>query len=156
VSFSRHLLVDGANILHAWAPGRAIARRDLEAARSQLVQRLAAIHDEERVRVTVVFDGRGPELTIERPSDEVTFSVVRTPAGTTADDVIERLAAQAAEPAACVVATEDRGERETVTAAGAAVIRAADLETWIRRAEAGRARRLGAWQRAGDRAWRRT
>ena len=55
---AKHLLVDGPNILHAWPELRSLLRRDRSAARSQLTGRLAAIHDAEAVRLTLVFDGR--------------------------------------------------------------------------------------------------
>src|SRR5471032_1387457 len=94
----KHLLVDGPNILHAWPELRALLKRDRDAARSQLGQRLAAIHDAEGARVTLVFDGRGTELVVERPSQQETFTVIFTPSSLTADDVIERLVARAADP----------------------------------------------------------
>ncbi|HWA08351.1 MAG TPA: NYN domain-containing protein [Opitutaceae bacterium] len=154
MSFTRHLLVDGANILHAWPELRGLLRRDRDAARSQLVRRVGAIHDGEQVRVTVVFDGRGEELVIERPSAQPTFSVLHTPSSLTADDVIEQLVAKAADPSACVVATGDHGERETVSAAGAQVVTPEDLEAWVGRAEARQSTRVGELQRANKRKWR--
>jgi uncharacterized protein len=141
-----HLLVDGANVLHAWAELRGLAKRDREAARSRLIQAMAAIHDLGSRRVTVVFDGSGSELRIDRPSGEASFSILRTPSGTTADDVIERLVAQGADPAACVVATADRGIGETVRAAGGAVIDPEELAAWAQRAEGEVARRVDRWR----------
>lgn len=141
-----HLLVDGWNVLHAWPELRGLMRRDRAAARARLVQILTAVHDVEARRVTIVFDGRGPDLAIERPSAEASFSVLTTPAGTTADDVIEQLVANS-DASACVVATADRAMRETVEAAGATVIGSRELMAWVERAEgaSGRAiRRLRA------------
>jgi predicted RNA-binding protein with PIN domain len=132
---AKHLLVDGPNILHAWPELRALLRRDRDAARSQLVLRLAAIHDAEGVRVTLVFDGRGPELIIERPSHQETLTVLFTPSKLTADDVIEQLIARAADPSACEVATADQAERRTAEGLGAAVLTPEDLAVWCIRAE---------------------
>ncbi len=156
VSFQRHLLIDGANILHAWPQLRALLKTDRDAARSQLAQRAAAIHDVEQVRVTIVHDGRGEELVIERPSQQPTFSVVYTPASLTADDVIEQMVANAADAGACVVATEDQAERETVAASGAATMRAEDLRAWIERAEARQAAAMKALQQTNEQKWRRS
>jgi len=43
VAFEKHLLVDGANILHAWPDLQALGARDKDAARAQLSQTLRAI-----------------------------------------------------------------------------------------------------------------
>lgn len=153
MSFTRHLLIDGANILHAWPELRALIKRDRPAARSQLAQRVSSIHDSEHVRVTIVFDGRGTELVVERPSGQPTFSVLHTPSALTADDLIEQLVARTADPAACIVATGDRGERETVEASGARVIPPEELEAWVRRVEAQQGARMGALRRANTRKW---
>jgi predicted RNA-binding protein with PIN domain len=136
VSFTRHLLVDGANIVQAWPALRAMGTRGRDAARAQLVQHVSAIHDGEAVRVTVVFDGRGDELVVVRPSAQVTLSVLHTPATLTADDVIEQLVAQSRDPASCIVATDDRAEQDTVTAAGAQTLSSRELASWVGRAEA--------------------
>src|SRR3954465_11256942 len=74
VGFEKHLLVDGSNVMHAWPELRQLLKRDRDAARAKLSQALALIHDHDEIRVTLVFDGRGPELAVERPSSHVTFS----------------------------------------------------------------------------------
>jgi len=154
MNFTQHLLVDGANILHAWPELRALLKRDRTAARSQLARRVAAIHDGEQVRVTVVFDGRGPELVMERPSNQVTFSVLHTPASQTADDVIEQLVGKSAEPVSCIVATDDQAERQTVAATGARAITSGDLAAWVRRAEARQGASMQELRQANARKWR--
>jgi predicted RNA-binding protein with PIN domain len=153
MNFTQHLLIDGANILHAWPESRALLKRDRSAARSQLAQRVAAIHDGEQVRVTLVFDGRGKELVVERPSGQVTFSILYTPSSLTADDVIEQLVGQAAEPVNCVVATDDQAERQTVAATGAQVISSEDLAAWVRRAETRQSATVTDLRRSNSRHW---
>jgi uncharacterized protein len=120
VSATTHLLVDGSNVMHAWPDTRALARRDREAARTLLVRRLAPLHDGAGWRVTVVFDARGETMQIEPVGGASDFACIYTPAGATADDVIEQLVAKAADPSTCLVATADQAERNTVEAAGAA------------------------------------
>ena len=120
MSATTHLLVDGSNVMHAWPETRTLARSDREAARTLLVRRLAPLHDGAGWRVTVVFDGRADTMQIEPIGGASDFACIYTPAGATADDVIEQLVAKAADPSACLVATADQAERSTVEAAGAA------------------------------------
>jgi len=155
VGFEKHLLVDGSNILHAWPELRSLIKRDRDAARAQLAQALSVIHDEEQTRLTLVFDGRGEELTVEYPGKLKTFMVLYTPAGTTADDVIEQLAGKAANPENYTVATDDRAERQTIEASGAVSISAADLASWVERADQRQRTRLAGLKRDNERVWRR-
>jgi predicted RNA-binding protein with PIN domain len=154
VAFERHLLVDGANIIHAWPDLRALAGRDKDAARAQLSQIVRVLHDAEAWRVTVVFDGRGPELSVVQPGGHPTFAHVFTPDALTADSVIEQLVGGAADPAACTVATADRAEQQTVAAAGAAWCSPDDLRAWCDRAAARQAGQIAEMKRANDRTWR--
>ena len=129
-------------------------KRDREAARSQLTQRLVAIHDAEQMRVTLVFDGRGDELVVDRPLGHVTFSVLYTPSSLTADDVIEQLVGRAADPSLCLVATGDQGERQTIEAIGAVWVPSADLTAWIERAELRLTATVAGLNRTNAQRWR--
>lgn len=140
--------------MHAWPELRLLLAHDRDAARARLTQAVSAIHDAEAVRVTLVFDGRGDTLVLERPSGQVTFSQLYTPAGVTADDVIERLVGQASDPRSCFVATNDRAEQQTVAALGAAALSADDLAAWVERAARRQSSRVGDLRRANERAWR--
>ena len=134
VEFERHLLVDGYNIAHAWPELRRVLMTEgRDVARAKLVERVRVLHDFERMRVSVVFDGRGAEIAIERPTPHATFSILYTPGGMTADDLIEQLAVQAAKPADVFVATADQAERDTVEAHGAQVISPEQLAEWVER-----------------------
>lgn len=126
-----------------------------EVARERLVERLRVLHDFEQLRVSIVFDGRGAEIAIERPTRHATFSVLYTPSGTTADDVIEQLATQAQAPAEVIVATADRAERDTIEAAGATALSPEQLAEWVSRAGAGQNHALAEHNRRVDRQWRR-
>lgn len=154
VSNSRHLIVDGANILHAWQDLRRAAQRDVASARSDLIQRLLAIHDGGEVRVTVVFDGRGTQLTVEHPFKQATFAVVHTPSSMTADDVIEHLVANSSEPAQCDVATNDHAERQTVLALGAATLSSDDLKAWVDRAHTRQSASVRTLRETNKTAWK--
>jgi predicted RNA-binding protein with PIN domain len=155
VAFEKHLLVDGANVLRAWPDLNALAARDKDAARGQLSQTLRVLHDTEGWRVTLVFDGRGPELTVEQPGGHATFAHIFTPVDLTADDVIEQLVGRAADPATCTVATADRAEQQTIAALGAAWCSPEDLRAWCDRAAARQAGQVSGLRRANDRDWRR-
>ena len=72
----------------------------------------------------------------------------------TADQVIEQLVANSADAGACVVATNDNAERETVAATGATVLRADDLVAWVARAEARRGASLETLRTANEQEWR--
>ena len=141
--------------MHAWAKLRVFLKGDRDTARAKLSQMLSVIHDVEQIRLTLVFDGRGKELTMEFPGTQKTFAHIYTPAGTTADDVIEQLVGQASEPANCTVATDDRAERQTIEATGACGISAEELEAWVQRAELRQQSRVSGLKRDNERAWRR-
>lgn len=151
----RHLLVDGANILHAWPELRRCMKRDRDAARQLLVHALAPIHDFDHVRVTIVLDGRGAELDVRAVGGSSTFAVITTPTGMTADDVIEQLVGRPGEASNCLVATGDQAERMTITALGAVWISPEELKTWAERAEVAKCKQLTRLSEDTDRAWRR-
>jgi predicted RNA-binding protein with PIN domain len=157
VAFEKHLLVDGANLLHAWPELRALLRRDRDSARAQLVRQLGSIHDAEQVRVTAVFDGRGTELIIETPQGEscVTFRVLYTSSNLTADDVIEQLVGRAADAGLYYVATGDQAERQTVAALGATVVSPEELAQWVARAEQRLTAHVSGLRRRNEQAWKR-
>ncbi|HLP01473.1 MAG TPA: NYN domain-containing protein [Opitutaceae bacterium] len=155
VEFSQHLLVDGYNIVHAWPEMRRLLTKEgRDVARGRLVERLRVLHDFERIRVSIVFDGRGADIAIERPTPHTTFSVLYTPAGMTADDLIEQLTVQSATPGAVSVATADQAERDTIEAAGAHALLPEQLAAWVARAERAQGAALGEHQRQVESQWR--
>jgi predicted RNA-binding protein with PIN domain len=155
VAFEKHLLVDAANVLHAWPELRVLLKRDRDAARSQLIHRLGVLHDAESLRVTVVIDGRGREIVIEHPSGQATLTVVYTPSSLTADDVIEQMVGRSADPTSCEVATGDQAERNTIEATGAVWVPTADLLARVERAEQRLSSKVAGLNRANAQDWRR-
>jgi predicted RNA-binding protein with PIN domain len=155
VAFEKHLLVDAANVLHAWPELRALLKRDRDAARAQLVQRLGALHDADSLCVTVVIDGRGREIVIEHPSQLATFTVVYTPSSLTADDVIEQMVGRSPDPSLCEVATGDQAERNTIEATGAVWVPPADLLVRLERAEQRLSSKVAGLNRANAQNWQR-
>ena len=153
MAFEKHLLVDGANILHAWPDLRAVLKRDRDAAHSKLFQRLTALHDAEAMRVTVVIDGRGKEIVVEHPCRQPTFAVVYTPSSLTADDVIEQMVGRSADAALCEVATGDQAERSTIEAVGAVWVRPEELLARVERAEQRISKKVTQLNRSNARDW---
>lgn len=149
-----HLIVDGSNILHAWPELRALLKRNRDAARARLVDLLIPLHDLETERLTIIFDGRGPELVVEHPAGPASLSLIYTPAGTTADDVIEQLVSHSAKPASCLVATDDQAERSTIEATGAAWCSARELASRASAASLHQTRHSTRLSSGANQAWR--
>lgn len=140
----RVLVVDGHSVLFSWPDTRLLHQRSALAARAELVRRLTRYQDCSGARVVVVFDGAGPRLQAgDSPAEGP--QILFAPAGSTADDVIERLARAYAERLDFTVATRDLAEAHAVMAAGGHVISPVTLREWLERAEesfqAGLARR---------------
>lgn len=154
MDFSRHLLIDGYNVIHDWPELRTELRGGGAVARERLVEAVRVIHDRDRIRVTIVFDGRGEKIEVERPNEELTFSLVYSPASLSADDVIERLVGAAEESSLCTVVTRDRAERETIEALGAQAISPGELRSWVERTGGFLGRDLESHRRDMDRQWR--
>jgi len=130
---NRWILVDGYSVLHAWPRfGTRKARQmSLLQKREALIRVLRQYADQNRRRVTVVFDGYAakhkPEVAEPSHGVEVLFSEK----GKTADDVIERLVGQSEQRAGMLVVTSDNMERRTVEALGAQSISAELFEAEV-------------------------
>lgn len=156
MEFRRHLLIDGYNVLHQWPRGKNLLKqRHSEAARTFLSEEVRILHDFEQWRVTLVFDGQGEQVQVERPYQDLTFSLLFAPRGLSADAVIEQLVASADQPGDMVVVTLDAAERETLQVAGANVLTPDDLRRWITQAEKRLASDLTSRQRQVENHWRR-
>lgn len=130
-----------------------MARADRDAARAVLLRRIAVIHDADEVRITIVYDGKGDELSLDHPTGEPTLTVIHSPSHLTADDVIEQMVGRTAVPATCLIATDDRAEADTVSALGAVALSAADLQAWVARAEARQATAVSEQKARVKREW---
>ena len=130
-----HLLIDGYNLMHAWPQTRRLLRRDIDGARDRFLDIVRIIHDIGGTQTTVVFDGRGAKPEVEYPGGQKTFAVVFSPAGLSADGVIEQLVAHSKTPTACSVATRDNLVAESIRASGAVVLTPQDLMDWVERCE---------------------
>lgn len=131
-SRKKHLLIDGYNIIHAW-PNLKKSLKDLglEATRSQLADIVRIIHDVENLRLTIVFDGKGNDIEIQRPTPEKTFSLLFSPSGITADTLIEQLANSHKKDQEIIVATDDSMIRLSATSSGSTIISSQALLDWV-------------------------
>ncbi len=112
------ILVDGYSLLHSWpqlAPGKA---RHSEAAREELIRVLQLYRDATHIPVTVFFDGTGPRAARASAESSPDVEVIYSPAGKTADDMIERAAHRFAPYGEVLAVTDDYAERETVLSLG--------------------------------------
>ena len=114
----RYLIVDGHSVIFAWPELRKLHQQRASLAREALSRRLRNYQDWAGVRVVLVFDGKGSNVsTIEDPHD---IQILYSRKGQTADAVIERLVSKYATQFEVTVATSDSLERQTVTSFGAA------------------------------------
>ena len=152
---TRHLLVDGYNVIHCLPDLKRHFREGVSAGCARLVAWVGVLHDVEGIRVTVVFDGRGDDIEIERPTEDLTYSVLYSPRGMSADDLIEQLVGASEKPDDFQVVTRDNLVRETVRALGAEPLSPEELRDWVARCEKRLAGDLRSRQRAVERDWRR-
>lgn len=131
-----YLLVDGYNIVFAWEELRKLAADDLDAARAQLLNRMANYQGYVRCEVIVVFDAykvRGAAREVERLHN---ISVVYTKEAETADMYIEKTARQLAKNRRVRVATSDGLEQLIILGQGARRVSAEMFHEEVQQVEA--------------------
>ena len=134
-------------MIFAWPELRVLQERRPAAARDALVKALTDYQDATGAHVVAVFDGQGARATAEEAAIQIFYS----PAGKTADDLVERLVAKYASVHRITVATSDRLEQQTAISFGAvSCLSAEGLRTLLQGAERELNRRL-ARHRAGAR-----
>jgi predicted RNA-binding protein with PIN domain len=127
------LLVDGYNIAHAWPEISDILDRDIDSAASVLTGMLAVLHDQEKCEVTVVFDGKGDRVEIQREPNMAIPCVIYAPAGKTADAVIEEILSHAPNADDFTIATRDNALTLSAHTRAAHVVTPDELYEWVRR-----------------------
>jgi predicted RNA-binding protein with PIN domain len=116
-ALDRYLIVDGHSVIFAWPDLRRLHERRTSLARDELIKRLRDYQDWTGVRVVVVFDGKGSEVTNQADPHDIQIFYSR--AGQTADSIVERLAGKYASRYRLTIATSDILEQETAAAFGA-------------------------------------
>jgi uncharacterized protein len=129
----RYLVVDGHSIVFAWPELRKLHERRTSLAREALIKRLRDYQDWTGVRVVVVFDGKGSQVSATSDPHEIQIFYSRK--GQTADAIIERLASKYAMRFDLIVATSDYLEQQTASACGAECISPEMLREILERAD---------------------
>lgn len=145
---AERLIVDGYNVLHAHPVYGLTLRDDIDAARARLVSDLAGFA-QGGPRTIVVFDGGGNPRSDGSPHHLGALTVIFSPAGATADTVIEALALRFRERGErATVVTSDTATRETVLVGGISVLSSAQfVKDLVGEAEARVADSAGTGQR---------
>jgi len=99
------LVVDGYNLIHASPVLAGLVATDLEQARDTLVAKLAVYRSQRNVRVTVVFDGRGPDSPRVRAPGGVEVLFSRAPQN--ADAKIKAMLSLERNPRSWTIVTSD-------------------------------------------------
>ncbi len=117
------ILIDGYSLLHAW-PDLARGKPRFSAkARDELIHVLTQYHDCIPTPITLFFDGSGAPDGTPKPVSSRSLEIIFSPAGRTADDLIERVAHLYRPYGEVLVVTDDQAERSTVTSLGGVVSR---------------------------------
>lgn len=133
---TEYLLVDGYNVIFAWDDLRALAARELDAARGQLINLLCNYQGFHRCTVILVFDAyRTPHSTGEVEQVH-NISVVYTREAETADMYIEKATHELARHYRVRVVTSDGLEQLIILGHGAARVSAAMFWEELRQSEA--------------------
>ncbi len=145
---ARHrLIIDGYNVMHAHPEYGELAARDIDSARTRLVSDLTAMASVDD-RVTVVFDGGGNPHSDGAPHHIGGLTVMFSPAGKSADTVIEALAQRARErDEDVVVVTSDRATRDAVRAGSVSILSSESFVDDVRQARSAGVEAVGPGRR---------
>ncbi len=113
-----YLLVDGHSVIFGWPDLRALHGRRMMAARDALIKRLTAYQDQTGVRVVVIFDGQGAQVTEDTETGGI--QIFYAPGDRTADEILERLVAKYGTTHRITVASSDNMVQQTAITFGAA------------------------------------
>jgi predicted RNA-binding protein with PIN domain len=128
-----YLIVDGHSMIFAWGDLRQLHDSSTLAARKELIRRMTSYQDVTAEHVVLVFDGKGETANPDHEKDGI--QVFYSPAGITADQIIERLAGKYADRRRLTVASRDRGVLDTCSSFGANTISAKALYELLERAQ---------------------
>ncbi len=154
-ALQKHLIVDGWNVIRSDPEmGRAFAELGQDAAKKMLAARLGPIHDAFGYRLTIVYDGRGDDISVEKVGRSATFSEVYTPSSMTADELIEQLCATSKNPKSLTVASRDNLIRLTAMGFSVESLTSSQLLEWAASASKYVARRYSDARAEAERGWR--
>lgn len=106
-----------------------------DSAKKILCNTLSSLHDTLGLRLTIVYDGKGQDINIERIGRHLTFSEVYTPSSMSADEFIEQMCSSSKHPENIIVASEDSLVRLTTSGFSAETISNDRLIEWAKSVE---------------------
>ena len=123
---TKHLIIDGYNLLGARGQVGRTGGADTESVREQLLRDLSHYRQRKPHAITVVFDGWQQGMGSERHEHRAGLQVIYSRRGERADQVIQRLADEYGSD--CAVVSSDREVADFSKARGAFVIGALEFE----------------------------
>ena len=115
---------------------------------------MSCLHEPGLVRLTIVYDGQGDKLEVAQPiPDDPGYAIVYSPSGVSADEVIERLVANADTPDRILVATKDNAIVQTFAASGAFALTPDEMLERLGRVNTEQSRALQETRRQNRRQW---
>ena len=124
-----HIIIDGYNLIRQSASLSRLDQQDIQLGREALLDMLAAYRKIKHHPVTVVFDGQNSPACSRQRHRQKGISIRFSPKGTSADEVIKRMASGEREKA--LVVSSDRDVVDYAAACGAATISAQQFEAKI-------------------------
>ncbi len=134
-SGERYLLVDGYNIVFAWEELNELAKTNIDAARTKLMDILCNYQGYMKCTLIVVFDAYRVQGSIGKMLDYHNIHVVYTKEAETADQYIEKLAHKIGRDYHVTVATSDGLEQLIIRGQGCALLSARDFYEEVKRVE---------------------
>ena len=131
----QHVIIDGFNIIFGDKRLRKQFRSSQDLAKKTLVDMAQVIHDTDGQQVSVVFDGKGDEITFEYPVRDSSFTVIHSSSSVSADGVIERMLARSKSTDRIIVISNDNLVQNAARACGAEPMRAEGFFDWIKSCE---------------------
>ncbi|PGZ98865.1 hypothetical protein COE51_10335 [Bacillus pseudomycoides] len=129
------LIVDGYNIIGAWADLKKLRDVDLQASRDLLIDKMADYQGYTGTKVMIVFDAYSV-YGIEKKMKQARVEVIFTRKNQTADEKIEQLAIELRNINTCIyVATSDYTEQWAIFGQGALRKSARELEIEVQAME---------------------
>jgi len=130
-SKEEYLLVDGYNIIHAWAELKELADGNMDGARMKLLEILSNYQGIRKCQIIVVFDAYRVQGHLEEIIDYDSIHVVYTKEAQTADQYIEKFAYSNQRKYNIVVATSDGLQQIIIRGAGCSLLSARELKAEI-------------------------
>ena len=134
-SGEKYLLVDGYNIVFAWEELNELAKTNVDAARSRLMDILCNYQGYRKCTLILVFDAYKVKGSLGKMQDYHNIHVVYTKEAETADQYIEKLACQMGKDYDVTVATSDGLEQLIIRGEGCHLLSARDFYEEVKAVE---------------------